>query len=249
MGSQMAGRTDLEGPQAVKSYSWVIFDADGTLFDFERAERSALERTLGSFEVGLSPEIYAAYRAISLDLWSSFERGEIDSQRLRVARFERLIGDLRLDLNPADVSLRYIRNLGSERRLLPEAEAIVERLAADFRLLLATNGIADVQRRRFEGSVIRRHFADILISDEIGVAKPDPRYFDEAFARMGNPARSEVLMVGDSLTSDIAGGAGYGIDTCWFNPGNMSNGSEPGPTYVIGRLTELFGIVGATRND
>ena len=93
MGSPVAGRTHLEGPKAVKRYSWIVFDADGTLFDFEHAERTALERTLGSFGVGLSPELYAAYRAISIDLWSRFERGEINSQRLRTARFERLIGE------------------------------------------------------------------------------------------------------------------------------------------------------------
>jgi len=249
MGSPVAGRTHLEGPKAVKRYSWIVFDADGTLFDFEHAERTALERTLGSFGVGLSPELYAAYRAISIDLWSRFERGEIDSQRLRTARFERLIGDFRLDVNPSEVSVHYIHSLGSERRLLPEAERIVEHLATGFRLLLATNGIADVQRRRFDGSAIRRHFADVVISDEIGVAKPDPGYFDEAFARMGGPARSEVLMVGDSLSSDMAGGGAYGIDTCWFNPGDLHNGSAPRPTYVISRLTELLAIVEQKSTD
>ena len=146
-------------------------------------------------------------------------------------------------MNPSEVSGHYINSLGGERRLLPEAKAIIEHLASGFRLLLATNGIADVQRLRFEGSAIRPYFADIVISDEIGVAKPDPGYFDVAFARMGNPARSEVLMVGDSLSSDIAGGAAYGIDTCWFNPESHPNGARPRPTYEIRRLTDVLGIL------
>jgi 2-haloacid dehalogenase len=246
MGPSMAGRADLEGQQAVSRYSWIVFDADGTLFDFEHAERAALQRTLRSFGVELTARLYAAYREISIDLWSRFERGEIDSQRLRIARFEQLIGDHRLDVNPSEVSDHYIHSLGGERRLLPGAGAIVEHLASGFRLVLATNGIADVQRSRFEGSAIRPYFADIVISDEIGVAKPDPGYFDEVFARMGNPARSEVLMVGDGLSSDIAGGAAYGIDTCWFNPESHPNGARPRPTYEIRRLTDVLGILEGT---
>jgi len=224
-------------------YSWIIFDADGTLFDFERAEWSAFNRTMNDFGVDVSPEIYDAYRTISIDIWARFERGELSSQRLRVERFEQLLGQFGLAPRPTDVSAHYIESLGTEHGLLPESESVIETLAADFKLLLATNGIADVQRKRFAGSSIYHFFAHVLISDEIGVAKPDPRYFEEAFAQMGGPARSEVLMVGDGLSSDIAGGAGYGIDTCWFNPGNESNGSAPQPTYEIRRLRDLYPIV------
>lgn len=225
------------------AYSWIIFDADGTLFDFEHAERSALTRTLGFFGIRLTPEIHSTYNEISAGLWARFEAGGIDSRRLRVERFEQLVDRCGLDAKPVDLSDHYIQSLGSESRLLPHAQEVVNRLAADFRLLLATNGIGDVQRRRFEGSSIRSCLADIVISDEIGVAKPDPEYFDEAFARMGHPDRSEVLMVGDSLSSDIAGGAAYGIDTCWFNPGHLLNGSLNRPTYVIKRLMDLLPVV------
>ncbi len=230
-------------------YRWIVFDADGTLFDFGHAEGAALARTLEAFGIRLTPDLHAAYNQISAGLWAEFERGAIDSQQLRIARFERLIEDFQLDAIPSAVSSHYIQSLGGESRLLPDADEIVADLATDHRLLLATNGIADVQRRRFEGSSIRPCFADIVISDEIGVAKPNPGYFDEAFARMGNPGRSEVLMVGDSLSSDIAGGAAYGVDTCWFNPENIDNGAEPRPTYVIRRLTDLLAILGKTPND
>jgi len=227
--------------------SWIVFDADGTLFDFEHAERSALSRTLGFFGILLTQDIHATYNQISAELWTRFEAGGIDSQRLRVERFERLVDRYSFAVKPAELSEHYIESLGRERRLLPTAKAIVESLAADFRLLLATNGIADVQRRRFEGSSIRPCFADVVISDDVGAAKPDPRYFDEVFARMGHPERSEVLMVGDSLSSDIAGGAAYGIDTCWFNPGDLPSESRTRPTYVIRRLTDLLPIVQSTR--
>ena len=79
-------------------------------------------------------------------------------------------------------------------------------------------------------------------SEEVGSAKPSPEIFDTAFARMGHPARGEVLIVGDSLTSDIQGGHDYGIDTCWFNPGGMAHDGVPS-TFEIRRLAELIQIV------
>jgi YjjG family noncanonical pyrimidine nucleotidase len=245
----MAGRARLEGEEintvrpATPSYRWIVFDADGTLYDFNAAETTALNQTFGAFGLEVTPEIHAAYRSISLDLWAAFERGELSSATLRVRRFEILLGDFGFDPEPQQVSDRYIRDLGGQNPLLPDAKAVVETLALRFKLLLATNGIAEIQRRRFGGSEIRPFFRDVVISDEIGVAKPDPAYFDVVFDRMGHPERSEVLMVGDGLSSDIAGGVGYGIDTCWINAAADHNESEPRPTYIIDRLTDLFPIV------
>ena len=186
------------------------------------------------------------YAAISARLWRAFEGGEITSARLRVARFEELLGDVSL---ASDVSARYIEELGRESGLLPQAERVVEALAQSYRLLLATNGIADIQRSRFAGSTIAHYFHDIVISDEIGVAKPHAEFFDEAFARMGTPPRSKVLMVGDSLSSDIAGGIGYGIDACWFDLRRSGTGAlascDPPlePRYRIEALDELLSLL------
>jgi len=199
-------------------YSWIIFDADNTLFDFDRAERGALERTLGRFGMICDAEARAQFTAISARLWRAFESGAITSARLRVARFEELLAGRVPAVDPQLVSEAYLRELGGEAHLLPRAEEVVRRLAVSHQLLLATNGIADVQRRRFGAATIGDCFHDVVISDEIGIAKPHPGFFDEAFRRMGDPAREQVLLVGDSLTSDIAGGAAYGIDTCWFCP-------------------------------
>jgi 2-haloacid dehalogenase len=114
------------------------------------------------------------------------------------------------------------------------------------RLALATNGIAEVQRRRFSKSALKNFFKAVVISDEIGVAKPAAAFFEIVFARIGNPPKKSVLMVGDSLSSDIAGGAGFGIDTCWFNPSSCSNESSVKPTYEISDLTELPELIGAS---
>jgi HAD superfamily hydrolase (TIGR01549 family) len=110
-------------------------------------------------------------------------------------------------------------------------------------MLLITNGLAEVQQPRFAGSSIRDCFSEIVISGEIGLAKPDRAIFDYALARIGDPPRDRVLMVGDNLGSDILGGVNAGLDTCWFNPGGAANGHGVEPTYEIRELPEILDLL------
>lgn len=224
-------------------YRWLIFDADGTLFDFHRGETVALRSTSEKHGFPYSPHLHDVYAAISAELWGRFERGEMPLDQLRVIRFERLFTDLGIDVEPEPFNNDFMAALGRQTQLLDGAEDVVRDLSARFRLLLATNGIAVVQRARFSRSSIRRYFEDVVISDEIGVAKPQTEYMDEAFSRMGDPPKSEVLMIGDSLSSDITAGVNYGIDTCWFNPNRLPLDGFPKPTFTIEGLSEIDAIV------
>jgi YjjG family noncanonical pyrimidine nucleotidase len=227
----------------IPRYSWLVFDADGTLFDFRAGETTALRLTTSSHGIEYSSHLHNVYKGISADLWGRFERGEIDLEHLRVVRFERLFDELGIDVDPEPFNDQFMRDLGRQTQLLDGAENIVRRLAKRFRLLLATNGIAVVQRARFAGSSIRRYFEDVVISDEIGVAKPQVEYMQVVFSKMGHPPKSEVLMIGDSLSSDIAAGANFGLDTCWFNPGGAELDGGPQPTFTINDLSQIEAIV------
>ena len=224
-------------------YQWLIFDADGTLFDFHLGETAALQLTTRKRGIEYSSHLHEVYNAISAELWGQFELGEISLMHLRVARFERLFAELGIDLDAESFNLDFMETLGQQRQLLPGAETVVRDLSSRFRLLLATNGIAVVQRPRFAHSSIRRYFEDVVISDEIGVAKPQTGFLEEAFSRMGEPRKSEVLMIGDSLSSDIAGGVNFGIDTCWFNPDGLALDGSAKPTFTIADLAEIDAIV------
>jgi len=224
-------------------YQWLVFDADGTLFDFRSGETVALKSTTHRYGVSYSPQLHDVYAAISAELWGSFERGEMPLKQLRVVRFERLFTDLGIDVEPEAFNSEFMEALGRQTQLLDGAEEVVRDLSSRFRLLLATNGIAVVQRARFSRSSIRKYFRDVVISDEIGVAKPQTEYMEEGFSRMGHPLKSEVLMIGDSLSSDIAAGARYGIDTCWFNPNGIALDGGQQPTFTIADLSEIEAIV------
>jgi 2-haloacid dehalogenase len=224
-------------------YDWLLFDADGTLFNYDRAEAESLENAFR--QSGFSFKKYHAllYRRINAQIWLDFEQGLISQDRLRVRRFELLLDAVNINTDPAEFSAKYLENLSGCTYLLEDAEEVVRLLSEKKRLILLTNGLMDVQRSRWNKSVISRYFTDILISEEIGAAKPDRKIFEEAFVRMNNPDKEKVLMVGDSLTSDIKGGKDYGIDTCWFNPHKISREPDIEPGYEIRRLRELLEIV------
>jgi 2-haloacid dehalogenase len=230
-----------------KRYAWIVFDADGTLFDYDAAETAALTTSFAGIGRPFSPEYSDIYREINGRMWLELERGTTTQARIRVERFERLFEAIGIDSDPALFSDGYLTNLANRTDLIDGAVRAVASLAKVSRLLLLTNGIARVQRPRFDASPIREYFAEILISEEVGVAKPDPLIFDTAFARMGHPQKPEVLIVGDSLTSDIKGGSDYGIDTCWFNPTGRARENGVEPTYEIRRIDELLDLCGPAK--
>lgn len=224
-------------------YDVILFDADDTLFDYGMAEGQAFMNVFAYFGLPTGAEEYAAsYQTINRALWADLEAGRITSAALRVERFNRLFAAHQLDLNPEEFSEAYLRFLGEGTFLIQGAVELCEELAA-FRLAIITNGIKEVQLSRIKGSPLADTFEQIIISEEAGYQKPATGIFDYAFEKLGITDKRRVLIVGDSLTSDIQGGINYGIDTCWFNPLGKANGSGIMPTYEIRELAALLEIV------
>jgi len=162
---------------------------------------------------------------------------------LKAQRFQRYLDALELDLDAELMNARYLTYLSEGHFLLDGAAELIEALAVNHRLLIVTNGLKEVQRPRFSASSIIKYFDGIVVSDELGVAKPNPEIFDAAFELLGKPDKKEVLMIGDSLASDIQGGINYAIDTCWFNPSKKENKKPLEPSFEIQQLNELLAIV------
>ena len=226
------------------NYRWLLFDADGTLFDYDRAEVTTLQDTFEQMGWPFEPWYAEVYRGINERIWLDFERGRISQERLRAERFHRLFEVIGAQLAPEAFSVRYLRNLAKETGLIDGAEEVVRALYGRVGLVLITNGLQDVQRARFARSAIGDCFSEVVISEEVGAAKPQREIFDVAFQRMGQPRLEEVLIVGDSLTSDIEGGNNYGIDTCWFNPHSSPRDPAIHADYEIGDLRELLSLMG-----
>ena len=198
----------------MQSYTWLLFDADDTLFDYPAAESGALQTTFEHFGQVYRSEILRIYQIYNRQVWNEFERGEILPQDLRLKRFRLLFDEIQVPLDPQDFSQRYLENLASASDLLPGASDVLEVLSKKYHIALVTNGLKEVQRPRLERSAIHSFIEKVFISEEMGVAKPAPAFFEIVFQELGNPPKSKVLIIGDSLTSDMQGGINFGIDTC-----------------------------------
>lgn len=221
-----------------RPYDWLLFDADDTLFDYQRAESAALRISFQQFALPFDESTLALYRMHNHSLWLALERGEITGEVLRRRRFQLLAGALQLDL-PFELSDAYVENLAAQAILNDGALDTLQALANHYQFTIITNGMSRVQRPRLAHSPIRPFISALVISEEVGFAKPAPEIFDAAFAQMNHPARERVLMIGDSLSSDIQGGISYRIDTCWYNPNQVAPPQNMNITREIHNLREL----------
>lgn len=228
-------------------YRWLLFDADGTLFDFDTAEAKALRETFEQLDMIFSPDYAQTYHRVNAQVWAEFEKGQITQQALRTERFDRLFRACGVQPPVWDgletFSRRYLENLARHGDLIDGAEEVIRRLAQTHQLAMITNGIASVQRSRFYNSPLAKYFSALIISEEVGAAKPEGKYFDATFERIGFPPKEEVLVIGDSLSSDMQGGLDYSLDTCWYNPKLLPLPPELYVRYQIQQLQDLFAIV------
>ncbi|MDA3823222.1 MAG: YjjG family noncanonical pyrimidine nucleotidase [Bacteroidales bacterium] len=228
--------------QKSKSYTLLFIDADDTLYDFQKCEMNALVKTFNENKIEASQDHIDSYSRFNHKLWKDLEKGLLKQDDVKHERFRLLVDHYNWDLDYLELSKNYIHNISNERVLMPDALKICEYLSVKYTIILLTNGIAEIQRGRFENSELRPYFNKIAISDEAGCSKPDPAIFDWALDGTEFNTNDEMLIIGDSLTSDIQGGINYGIDTCWLNVNGKSIGDKS-CTYEITTLKELTKIV------
>ena len=224
-------------------YPYLLFDADNTLFDFDQAERNAHLLLCRAHGLAFSEEGYQLYHKCNADLWRDFDRGLCTKEYLLVERFRRYLAITGERADPEALNRDHLRALGEGAMLLPGAEELCRVLSRDHRLYLLTNAVASVQKTRFTNSAIAPYFQGVFISEEVGVGKPDPAYFDYVFHAVPGLARDNALVIGDSLTSDIQGANNAGLPCCWFNPKGQPRPQGLRIDYEIRALEELYAIV------
>ncbi|GKX32290.1 noncanonical pyrimidine nucleotidase, YjjG family protein [Vallitalea longa] len=226
-------------------YEVVLLDADGTLFNYNMAEKYALGEAFKKFSYkGNIEEISKRYKTINLNLWLELEKGNITKDKLRYERFQRLFDEYELDFDAQEFSENYLLSLSECNFLIDGAEDICKYLKdKGYKVVILTNGIKKVQSSRLGRSDVKDYIDDMVVSEEVGVNKPDPLIYDYTFNLVNHSDKNSVIMIGDSLTADIQGGINYGIHTCWLNLDNISNDTNINPTYEIYSLSQLKDIL------
>ncbi|HWQ30798.1 MAG TPA: YjjG family noncanonical pyrimidine nucleotidase [Negativicutes bacterium] len=225
-------------------YEVIIFDADETLFDFKKSEKYAFENAMLEFGMKYDENHHLPiYHSINKAIWGEFDTGLITQEELKAERFRRFSKELKLDFDEVAFAATYARHLSDASYLYDNITELIASLHETYRLIIVTNGLSSVQENRIKKSVISGYFEDIIVSEEVGLSKPDPRIFELALSNIRYTDKSKVLIVGDSLITDIQGGTNSGIDTCWYNPKRKENATGILPTYEIESFSQLADIL------
>lgn len=225
-------------------YQVLLIDADHTLFDFDRSEEIAFLKMLEHIQLSDQfSNLYPIYYKENNDTWRDLEKGVITQTQLKTERFKRFLKATNLSADPLELSVIFTKHLSQASILYDDAFEIIKKLSKKYQILIVTNGLKEVQDTRVRHSILEPFVEATIISDEIGITKPDPRIIDYALKQVNHLRKEDIVIIGDGLLSDIKCGFNAHIDTIWYNPKKLKNHLDKKPTYTISKLSDLLLIL------
>lgn len=224
-------------------FNLVLFDADGTLFNYDMAEEVALQKTFEHHQFKYCDDIRNRYRVINSQMWKEFESGRMDKVDLQIGRFQSLLEESNLKADAVVFNSIYLDFMAEGGYLINGALEVCKELSFHCTLAIATNGIARTQKSRLKSSAIEPYIKHIIVSEDAGYQKPHEGFFQYAFSVCGQLDKDKAIIVGDSLSADIKGGVDFGITTCWYNPAGIVENNGLRSDYEIKDLRELQGLI------
>ena len=242
----MLGFGILKGNWGIMAkYKYLLWDIDGTIINFELAERAAIRSLFKRFKLGdCSDEMLMYYSQINKRYWQLMESGKIKKDKILVERFIEFFSYKGINSDiAAEFNKEYQIALCDTIVFNDDAIDIIKHQKKTCKIIIVTNGTEVVQEKKLERSGLNDIVDNVFISELVGFEKPNIKFFEKVILEVGIKDLKEALIIGDSLTSDIQGGHNIGIDTCWYNPKNEENTTLLNPTYTIRNLHELENII------
>ncbi len=222
----------------------ILWDVDGTLLNFTYSQELALKKCFQSAGLMITEEILKRYDRINDSYWKRLELGEVTKAQLLIGRFQTLFEEFGIEnVDLERFGKEYQQELGNIYQYIDDSCNICQALRGQVDQYVITNGVTLTQRNKLKLSGLDVWMKDIFISEEIGVPKPDPLFFVKCLQKVTEKDRSHILVVGDSLTSDIKGGIQAGLKTCWYRPNGTVNETPWVPDYEISHLNQIFTIL------
>lgn len=217
----------------IQNYQWVLFDADETLFSFDIPKGLAL--TFSSLNYPFSEDDIVKFQKTNKALWTDFQKGLVTPDHIKKTRFN--AWSLKLNMTAEEINRIFSEKILEISAPLLGAEKLLEFLHGKCKIGIITNGFTSMLQTRLEKTGFKRFMDLLIVSEEVGIAKPDVAIFNHALAQMNHPPKEQVLMVGDTFETDILGGLNAGFHTCWLN--HLGKKASPTPHYEITQLNDL----------
>ena len=223
----------------------ILWDVDGTLLDFLAAEKAAVRRLFREFGLGeCTDEMVARYSAINDEYWKRLERGEITKQQVLIGRYREFFAEVGVDPSLAEpFNARYQHALGDTVVYRDDSLNVVKALHERVKQYVVSNGTIVAQTKKLQRSHLGEWMDGVFLSEELGAEKPSPAFFDQVFAALPDLNKADMLLVGDSLTSDMRGGHLAGIPTCWYNPNRLPRPADMAMDYEIQDLHQVLSLL------
>ena len=217
-------------------YQWVLFDADETLFHFDA--KAGLVQLFKHYDVEFTDKDYQEYQQLNYALWQQYQQGEITAQQLQITRFQ--TWSSRLNIAASQLNADFLDAMADVCKPIAGVMATLEKLSQYAKIGIVTNGFTALQKKRLAKTQIAPFIDLLVISEQVGAAKPETKIFEYVYNAMNKPPLDKVLMVGDNLDTDILGGNNFGFDTCWFNPNSEPNNTAIKPSFAIVSFDQLL---------
>ena len=222
-----------------KKYSTILFDLDDTLLDFYIDQEIAFKAAIKIINEVYTEKLYNDYVIINNQMWKLLEEGKITVPELLVKRFEILFEKYNIKEEAVDFEKKLTLEFQKTGTTITGVKELLDNLKDKYELVIASNGPKSQQYNRLENSGIKKYFSKIFISEEVGYNKPDIRYFNKVLDELDNKDKAKIIIIGDSIVSDVKGGNEFGIDTCWYNKNSCENITGIKPTYEITNIKEI----------
>ena len=228
----------------MKKYEILLFDLDGTLIDFSVDQKFAFKEALEKIGYEYTDDILEQYKEINRIVWNKLEKGEIKTVADLFEERCKMFFEI-YNINESTCKFNNLLDEGMQKSgtTFKETKEILEKLSKMYKLAIITNGPKSQQYSRLENAKISEYFSYVFVSEEIGYNKPNIKFFEYMFEKIEEKDKTKMLVIGDSLTSDIQGGINAGIDTCWCNWKKKENKTTIKPNYEINKLEELLSML------
>lgn len=223
-------------------YRYLLADNDNTLMDFDAAERKSLRDALTAFGKPFSDEVFTTYHHINKLLWEALERGETTQAALKIERFAQLCQHYGWqDVDAKALAVTFQDKLSTHADLLPGALHLLQAVHGKMKIALVSNGVSATQRGRLSVCEFTPLLDAVIISEEIGVSKPNPLMVEKALDLLGCTDKREAVFLGDSHSADIAAAHNAGVDSIWLT--RHGKGQSDKATYIVESLEEAEALL------
>ena len=219
----------------------VFIDIDNTLLDFDKCAEMSAQMTFGDMGLRYSDKVFPVFTEINNGLWRDYEEGRITKTEIHKVRWNLIFEKLRIKEDGVECEKLFYSYLRQSSVKITGADELLKYLHSRYTVCAASNSAYEQQKIRLHNAGLLKYIHYLFVSEDIGFKKPEKKFFDVCLKRLGDPDKSEVIIIGDSQNADIRGGRAYGIKTCWYNPFDAADAE--GADYIIKNLSEIKNIL------